>query len=114
MSDLVDVDADFAAPPLHEVVAERLVRGESRDDVARALGLELGAVHEAVARTARDRRRAAGSRAERLAVLGLRVEDITRRAYRELDRDEDAPVALLGVLIEAMRLELSLEQRRRP
>ena len=113
-----DLDDDFGARPVYEVVAERIVHGESRRTIAADLGLRLHQVNEHVAQAVRDWSGAAGTLRERMAILHMQVDDITARACAALGDDRGYEVtALLSVLVDVTKLRaglLAAERRPQP
>lgn len=116
MTDVADdLDADFGTRPRHEVIAERLVHGESRRAIARDLGITLEVVHTEVAQVVREWGGSAGTYRERVVLLHLQLDDILDRIHNELSGGRGYDLApLLDVLLGIHRLRAALLAAEKP
>ncbi|WP_411721996.1 hypothetical protein [Mycetocola sp.] len=110
-----DLDSDFQARPVRDVIGDRLIRGESRRCIATDLGMSLESVNTEVVQLVREHSGAAGSYRERLALLHMQLDDVLDRIHIELTNGAGFDLAALaGVLVDVHRLRAGLLQAERP
>lgn len=102
------LDDDFAPVDPAAYALERLVRGIGRRDIAAELGVSLPVVNQHVAQAVRQRSGESGTAREVRTTIHAGLDDITRRAYLELERDRENVAPLLEVLLGVHRLRAGL------